>query len=454
LEKPIDADITGLCDYLTASNIKNKVKHPLFLLLRFSNCVKLYYNSRKFQNWIGFKSLESCILCRLQTIFYSIQAQFSSGMRRTSPTGLSAVPLEDKDFIFVFQDSNDINPLYFTKSISEYIDPLKDDALHVTLKTSVIPEHFRPTTELQLERTYRAVYPYLLKLKSKIKFSIQPEVQQQSEVEANTSIQSKEAMSIKTECIGSPQTSPKTHPDPISLPKEMAIQAPAISSSHFQKERPPARTSAGVFTITKEPPSFKLHTTSGHQETEVIAGVEPLARPTPRMKSLEPIKSDMKKELMIEEPSISRHSDPMVEAMHPVPQPRMAAPTSLVEPVNMMQNLLMKQAEEQIQNKLFPHQFLPAPTGLQLPLPLDSNKLLQTLMMKQLEDHFKSSALHPLASVQHRFEQLKEVEALQRLVNQNIADFISNQATPENLLYSLLVMKNSCDNLKSSLMRP
>ena len=46
----------GLFNYLTAPNIrhkvffikkkkKKKVKHPLFLCLKFSNCIKLYYNT-------------------------------------------------------------------------------------------------------------------------------------------------------------------------------------------------------------------------------------------------------------------------------------------------------------------------------------------------------------------------------------------------------------------------
>lgn len=35
----------GLFNYLTAPNIRHKVKHPLFLSLKFSQCVKLFYNT-------------------------------------------------------------------------------------------------------------------------------------------------------------------------------------------------------------------------------------------------------------------------------------------------------------------------------------------------------------------------------------------------------------------------
>lgn len=38
-------NLDGLFNYLTAPNIRHKVKHPLFLALKFSHCVKLYYNT-------------------------------------------------------------------------------------------------------------------------------------------------------------------------------------------------------------------------------------------------------------------------------------------------------------------------------------------------------------------------------------------------------------------------
>jgi hypothetical protein len=38
-------EFEGLFNYLTAPNIRHKVKHPLFLCIKFSKCVKLYYNA-------------------------------------------------------------------------------------------------------------------------------------------------------------------------------------------------------------------------------------------------------------------------------------------------------------------------------------------------------------------------------------------------------------------------
>ena len=41
-ETKIDNSLKGLYDYLTAPNIKKKLKNLLFFALRFSNCVKVY----------------------------------------------------------------------------------------------------------------------------------------------------------------------------------------------------------------------------------------------------------------------------------------------------------------------------------------------------------------------------------------------------------------------------
>ena len=40
----INNDINGLYDYLSAANIRCKVKNPLFLISKFYNVCALYYN--------------------------------------------------------------------------------------------------------------------------------------------------------------------------------------------------------------------------------------------------------------------------------------------------------------------------------------------------------------------------------------------------------------------------
>jgi len=41
---PIGPDMIGLYNYLAAHNIRQKVKHPLFLALKFDHCFFIYYD--------------------------------------------------------------------------------------------------------------------------------------------------------------------------------------------------------------------------------------------------------------------------------------------------------------------------------------------------------------------------------------------------------------------------
>lgn len=55
----------GLYNYFTAANIRDKVKHPLFLSIFFSNCVKLYFNPKFIDN-----SNPENLIKSMQQIFY------------------------------------------------------------------------------------------------------------------------------------------------------------------------------------------------------------------------------------------------------------------------------------------------------------------------------------------------------------------------------------------------
>ena len=41
----IDNSVKGFYNYFSAPNIRNKVKHPLFLAVKFSACISLYFDS-------------------------------------------------------------------------------------------------------------------------------------------------------------------------------------------------------------------------------------------------------------------------------------------------------------------------------------------------------------------------------------------------------------------------
>lgn len=65
--KIISNNQEGLYNYLTAPNIRHKVKHPLFLSVKFSNSFKILYNSKsKFftQKQVTVKYFSICIVGR------------------------------------------------------------------------------------------------------------------------------------------------------------------------------------------------------------------------------------------------------------------------------------------------------------------------------------------------------------------------------------------------------
>lgn len=47
IEKRIEDSLEGLYDYLTAPNIRDKVKNPMFVAARFPGCVDLFYDGDK-----------------------------------------------------------------------------------------------------------------------------------------------------------------------------------------------------------------------------------------------------------------------------------------------------------------------------------------------------------------------------------------------------------------------
>lgn len=63
IENKIENNLRGLYDYLTAPNIRDKVKNPLFLTVIFPACVKLFYDRTKLRGVVyGFFMVLTCFL--------------------------------------------------------------------------------------------------------------------------------------------------------------------------------------------------------------------------------------------------------------------------------------------------------------------------------------------------------------------------------------------------------
>ena len=115
IEIQIYNDVDGLFNYLTAPNIRHKVflsiyylfilikcliykvKHPLFLSLKFSKCVKLYFNSKV----INGNSLEELI-----DVLQKQLCEDHKGKKPQSPA-TTTFTNESRIFLLLFEETGD-----------------------------------------------------------------------------------------------------------------------------------------------------------------------------------------------------------------------------------------------------------------------------------------------------------------------------------------------------------
>lgn len=88
-EIQINNDAEGLFNYLTAPNIRHKVKHPIFLCLKFSSSVKLFYNKDQLDS-------SETILQQLQRNI--TKEHYTQNMQNAQPN----TKIEDKKFLLFF----------------------------------------------------------------------------------------------------------------------------------------------------------------------------------------------------------------------------------------------------------------------------------------------------------------------------------------------------------------
>jgi hypothetical protein len=69
IETAINNNFQGLYDYFTAPNIRKKIRHPIFLSIKFTSCVKFFYNTGVFPS----SSVHSLSKLKLKEIFTLLQ---------------------------------------------------------------------------------------------------------------------------------------------------------------------------------------------------------------------------------------------------------------------------------------------------------------------------------------------------------------------------------------------
>ncbi|KAL4453684.1 hypothetical protein ABPG74_009580 [Tetrahymena malaccensis] len=145
--------LDGLFNYLTAPNIRHKVKHPLFLALKFSYCVKLFYNNQILQQNKNEQLLEQ------------LQKKLTKEHCSNKPLNSTGSTLDDKFFILYVEESPDN---FKHKKINEAIESLACPSLGIIFSLNRLPPIFDDITGGTQEgvnemiSTYRKCYSNLL----------------------------------------------------------------------------------------------------------------------------------------------------------------------------------------------------------------------------------------------------------------------------------------------------
>lgn len=134
----ISKDADGFMNYFSAPNIRNKIKHPLFLAIRFPECVKIYYNTRifKFENNEEFIEKLQDLLCQ--------------DKNKTNKKVLALERTEEesnlgKKIIVLITGVDDEAK---KKRILEIMDDLNADFFNLEFENEKIPEFFQEFKDL------------------------------------------------------------------------------------------------------------------------------------------------------------------------------------------------------------------------------------------------------------------------------------------------------------------
>ncbi|CAD8141509.1 unnamed protein product [Paramecium pentaurelia] len=152
----VDNTIQGLINYFTAPNIRHKIKHPLFLAIKFDKCVKLYL---KRQNLV--KNSKDIIL-KVQSILMK-----SNQERQYSDKGMA--------LLFQIDQTNELE----FKKVYEITQIFENDIFMLYTKQDQIPDDYIPIEETsRLKYYYKQLYPNLINQKSGVNYQSENQEEQ------------------------------------------------------------------------------------------------------------------------------------------------------------------------------------------------------------------------------------------------------------------------------------
>jgi len=153
-EEEITNSIEGLINYFTAPNVRHKVKHPLFLTIKFSNCISLYYNKNVLS-----PEQEDRLVENIQHLLY--ESQFNASTHKNSK-------IEKYPLIMVLKNVCP-NQNVKSKKIMEHLESIQNSSLQILYDNKIIPANFKEIKDIsEIKARYKKVYNHLASTKFKV----------------------------------------------------------------------------------------------------------------------------------------------------------------------------------------------------------------------------------------------------------------------------------------------
>jgi hypothetical protein len=156
----IEEDSNALYRYLRTVDCKHKVKHLLFLLIKFPMCLKLYYNPEKMTNILDVpKPIEEIVVFKLLSTIFSIQSSYQANPHPQKKTLKEKKTFKDKSFVITIDYQSADNLKGFKKTMEGYTELMEAPTILLTSDSCSVPILFENISANSLENNYKKLFP-------------------------------------------------------------------------------------------------------------------------------------------------------------------------------------------------------------------------------------------------------------------------------------------------------
>ena len=148
-EEFINNSLKGFINYYTAPNIRNKIKHPFFIALKFSACVSLYFNKNFFNYATSGDNVKEILLFlhhyneNLSKI-YAKKKKTKIFLNKTAENAYLAIHIKNP------------NQMIFSKKVSEFLGSFDKRIIKIVVEKQELTEKYVEISDLtQLKLIYK-----------------------------------------------------------------------------------------------------------------------------------------------------------------------------------------------------------------------------------------------------------------------------------------------------------